>query len=278
MIGGRIELPCMDCGAIAGVAGDATDFDCSECGASYAFRICAGCGAVDRVPTPTSGREWRCTYCLTTNTIPRRGGGIATAVQLHEELAPRGLLTDSPISILGGFTVIGGNGFPLIPGDVCSVLALPDSARIMVEIGGGTAVAIAYADITSLELGGGKKTSGTTFFGGGFGLQGALEGIAAASILNSLSSKTVINTGFHVGSVNGEAILHHGAFTPELIRRLLSALWTRTDAAKRRATDHNSHGPRDPIEMLRRLGELRDSRIVTEEEFAAKKAELLPKI
>jgi hypothetical protein len=34
----------------------------------------------------------------------------------------------------------------------------------------------------------------------------------------------------------------------------------------------------DPIEQLRRLGELRDAGIVTEEEFAAKKAEVLGRL
>ena len=34
----------------------------------------------------------------------------------------------------------------------------------------------------------------------------------------------------------------------------------------------------DPIEQLRRLGELRDAGIVTEEEFAAKKAEVLKRL
>jgi len=184
------------------------------------------------------------------------------------------------VKVLGGFTVVGGNGLGLSPSDVCSLLTLPDALHIRVEIGDHVSVAIPYEEMTAIEVAGGAQTTGRTFFGGGFGLQGALEGIVVASALSAATKRTTVNTGMHVGSVKGEALLHHGELTSRTIRTALSPLWTRFEAAQR------SPGPLpaeqrhedDSVTLLARLGELRDAGVLTEEEFAAKKAEILARL
>jgi hypothetical protein len=123
--------------------------------------------------------------------------------------------------------------------------------------------------LTGLELGGGARSEGAQFFGGGFGLSGALEGMAVASILNALTRKTKINTGLIISAVGGEALLHHGEFVPADLRTRLSPLFARYQAAQQSATAVPAS---DPISQLERLAQLRASGLLTDEEFEALRA------
>jgi hypothetical protein len=121
----------------------------------------------------------------------------------------------SDVKFLSGFTIVGGNGLGLPVSSVISVLTLPNVVYMRTELGTDFADAsIHYKDLTALEVGGGAQTTGRTFFGGGFGLSGAVEGMLVASALTKASQKTTIHTGMHIGSVNGEVLLHHGELTP----------------------------------------------------------------
>lgn len=63
-----------------------------------------------------------------------------------------------------------------------------------------------------------------------------------------------------------------------MIRNVLSPLWTRYEAAKRAAESAPAPSAGDPVALLARLGELRDAGVLSDEEFAAKKAELLSRM
>ena len=159
---------------------------------------------------------------------------------------------------------------------VCSILTLTEVVHVTVEIGPtGDILAIPYAEITALEIEGGSKTTGTSFVGTGSGLGGALEGIIIASALNKATQKTKVNTGLYIRSVKGEIILHHGEFMPSTVRQLLSPMWTRFDAAKRADTGASSD---NPLALLTSLEELRSAGVITDVEFASKKAEILSRI
>lgn len=177
----------------------------------------------------------------------------------------------SASAVLGGFTVVGGSGLGLAPSSVCTLSVRPEALDIMVESPHAASVLIPYREITALELGGGQKSGG--FLGGGFGLQGAAEGMAVASVLNSLTSS--INTMLRIGSTNGEVVLHHGRQSPESIRNVLSPLWIRYEAAQRAASTPASE---DPVALLQRLGELHGAGVLSDEEFQAKKKELLARM
>lgn len=206
---------------------------------------------------------------------------MATASERHTELECRGLLRREPdIRIAGGFTVVGGSGLGLPVSSVCSVQTLPNVVYMRVERDGEpSSVSLPYEELTNIDLGGGAQTTGRTYFGGGFGFQGAVEGMLIASALSRASQKTTINTGMHIAGVNGELLLHHGQYEPQAIRKMLSPLWVRWEAAKRKATPP-AHASRsdDPLALLERLGELREAGVLTDEEFAAKKADLLSRM
>ena len=121
--------------------------------------------------------------------------------------------------MVGGFTIVGGTGLPVKAGAVCSVTALTDEVQVRVEIGADDAVIpMPYRTMTAAELAGGAQTSGGGFVGGGFGFSGAVEGMAVASVLNSLTRKTTVNTGFHLATTEHEMLLHHGELGPKAIR------------------------------------------------------------
>jgi hypothetical protein len=95
--------------------------------------------------------------------------------------------------------------------------------------------------------------------------------MAAASIFNALTRKTSINTGFGIASIHGELLLHHGGMSQSELRRRLSPLFTRYQAAR-----WHGRTPKptedDPVAQLERLAKLRSDGLLTEEEFQAARA------
>lgn len=59
----------------------------------------------------------------------------------------------------------------------------------------GTAIeAFPYRDVSAIAVDGETITTGGGFIGGGFGVEGAAEGMAVASVLNALTTRTNIKT------------------------------------------------------------------------------------
>jgi hypothetical protein len=137
----------------------------------------------------------------------------------------------------------------------------------------GRQVDIPYSELTGVEfLGAGTKYSSGGFWGGGFGLEGAAEGMLIASILNSITRKTTINTGLAIASIRGELLLNHDRISRDELRRKLSPLFTRFNAAKRKAAEPAVAAADDPAAQLERLAELRDQGLLTAEEFEEARA------
>jgi hypothetical protein len=82
---------------------------------------------------------------------------------------------------------------------------------------------VAYSEIEDIEIGGpGLVKSGGGFIGGGFGAMGALEGMALASVLNALTTKTRITTIIRVQAAACELFLLWTQAPPEQLRIELS--------------------------------------------------------
>jgi hypothetical protein len=218
-------------------------------------------------------------FCRRSTDVPLIGKwATASAADRYAELNRRGMAVDATdVAVLGGFTVVGGNGLGITPSSVCSILTVPDGVHIVVEIGERAEAVIRYEDMVALEVAGGEVTTGPAFVAGGFGLHGAIEGLVVASVLNAVSERTTINTGMHIGSTKGEVLLFHGELTSQAIRRALSPLWTRYEA-KRAAKSTPAATHDDAVRLLARLAELRDAGVLSDEEFSAKKAELLARM
>jgi hypothetical protein len=129
----------------------------------------------------------------------------------------------------------------------------------------------------SIELTGpGKVTSGGGFMGGGFGLVGAVEGMAIASFLNKITTSTRIVTVIVVGDHEHEGFFVNTTLTPEQLRRHLSPVFVRlrnyraTPGAEQRVEQ-----PVDLIANLERLSALHQSGALDDNEFALAKQTLL---
>jgi hypothetical protein len=275
----EVDISCAICGTVTSLAGDSERLLCAGCRATFWFGRCGHCRAVGQV-AGERGASWQCGYCRLKNsgTLLVKWPSVMARERAREQQRRGTTRPSMDIKLVGGFTVVGGSGTVLLPpSSVCSILTLPEVVHLTVEIGPAVDVlTIPYSEITALEIEGGSKTTGTSFIGTGSGLGGALEGVIIASALNKATRKTKINTGLYIRSVNGEIILHHGEFMPSTVRQLLSSLWTKFDAATRASPPAVSSD--DSVALLARLDELRSAGVLTEEEFAAKKLEILARI
>lgn len=85
-------------------------------------------------------------------------------------------------------------------------------------------IAVPYSDISTLQFGGRgafQVRTGRRYYGGGFGPVGILEGMALASVMSKVSSKTVnkVETIIELGWTQGHLSLLNQRFTPERIGR-----------------------------------------------------------
>lgn len=122
----------------------------------------------------------------------------------------------------GNATVLGGYGLPVYPGMIVDVEFAEDG----ISITGSEAIVISYNEIEDIQLSGGKETSGGGFIGGGFGLDGAAIGIAAAALLNAITTSTTIKTLIHVVTRTGELFLFYDQLEPLELRIRLSHAFT----------------------------------------------------
>jgi hypothetical protein len=136
-------------------------------------------------------------------------------------------------------------------------------------------IAVTYSEIEDVEIGGpGLVKSGGGFVGGGFGAVGALEGMALASVLNALTTKTKITTIIRVQAVACELFLLWTQAPPEQLRIELSQPLGAIRAA-RAAAAHSPASPASAIGELAKAAELLQAGLLTREEFDQLKARLL---
>jgi hypothetical protein len=269
-----VDIPCIVCSTIAHLRAGATELTCARCDGLYTFRACAQCGAVDQVGPKSALRgRWHCRFCARDNLVQQRTTPTLSAQVRFDELESHGMTRlDPDVRLVTGFTHFGGTGFPIEPGSLCSVVSSSDGVVVTAERRDDKrfAAVIPYGDLTSLELEGGARTTGGGFIGGGFGAGAAVEGMVAASILNAASRRTKVNSVMRIGTRQEEVLLHHGKLTPVQIRRDLSPLFTRYEAAKH--SGRAQAAQHDPIAQLERLAKLREVGAITEEEFQAARA------
>jgi len=144
-----------------------------------------------------------------------------------------------------------------------------------------------YEDLTALEFGGaGAQTSDAGFIGGGFGLAGIAIGVVGSAAVNKLTKRTTIETLIRIemvcaGGGTAEFIFLTGVASPEDLSVRLRSLTLRLEENTPQATptvanaEVVSSTPGDVIAQLKELGELRVAGVITDEEFATLKAEIL---
>lgn len=121
-------------------------------------------------------------------------------------------------------TVLGGSGVGLLRGTKCTAV-FGDSAVVLMA--NTQRVEVKLYQLAELRIEGpGSATSSPGIIGGGFGLEGALVGIGAATLLNALMEETTINTVLYLSWQGAELFLHTSEYSPDQARLLLSRVFT----------------------------------------------------
>lgn len=131
-------------------------------------------------------------------------------------------------------------------------------------------ITIRIDKIMDIDISGpGKVTSDAGIIGGGFGFEGALKGIAIATVVNLLTTHSNTKTFIRLGQRDSEIVMLTSKIEPDQARLLLSAIFVKT---KNIAIDVKSDGISDE---LTRLHELKEKGVITESEFVKAKQKLI---
>ncbi len=126
--------------------------------------------------------------------------------------------------VLAGCAYLGGCSYPLSPGDV-AVLEFGNAA-LSVRLSDGASFSVPYVELSTIDISGpGTTTTGGGFVGGGFGIQGAIEGMAIATVLNALTTKSKIHTFISLTTNIGEIHVHYGGMEPSALRIALAPIY-----------------------------------------------------
>jgi hypothetical protein len=125
------------------------------------------------------------------------------------------------------------------------------------------------------EFEGGAIRQGGGFVGGGFGLVGAAEGMAVASLLNSLATKTSVQTLIRFEAEDAEVFCFTDQALPRDLQMRLAEVRGKVKASPPTHTTLQPKAGEDLPERLLRLGEMLDKGQLTTDEFAQAKARLL---
>jgi hypothetical protein len=196
--------------------------------------------------------------------------GIGKTAKM-KELDAHTLVRLPQVALLGGYAP----DAPIAVGEHYDARFLADRLAIC-ACGDCTMLAeVPYSEIEDVEIGGpGLVRSGGGFVGGGFGAAGALEGMAVASVLNAMTTRTKVTTIIRLQATNSELFLLWTRTTPEQLRIELSRPLGAIRAA-RAGTAQIPARPASPIEELSKLADMLQAGLLTREEFDQLKARLL---
>jgi hypothetical protein len=216
---------------------------------------------------------------------PKRGmRGLYIPDQPSDAWIARHNTGPQPIAVVGDCRVLGGHGLGLPAGSEVRVIF--ELQTITVRAASQDAVGqdsrrlqatVPYADVEVIEIGGpGTQTRGGRFYGGGFGVQGAAEGMLIASALNLLTTRTRTDTVICLRTSAAELFLHHRTEGPDALRIRLSQVFNilRAGDLSPSAPVHEDT-PDHIVDRLAKLADLLDRGLLTHDEYSRLKAELL---
>jgi hypothetical protein len=187
------------------------------------------------------------------------------------------LEAEGQLEALAGCVFLGGYGVEpgLTPGEKADVYFT--HAGIWLSKAGGYKPYLrrSYEASHGLEFEGGAVQSGGGYRGFGFGLMGAAEGIAIASLLNSLTSKTTVHTAVRFEADDAEVFFFTDQAVPRVLEMRFAEVRGRIKAGTRTPAAQETPSTADFTDRLIRLSEMLDKGHLTEEEFAVAKARLL---
>ncbi|HUC26288.1 MAG TPA: SHOCT domain-containing protein [Streptosporangiaceae bacterium] len=181
------------------------------------------------------------------------------------------------VAFLGGYVP----GSAIRPRERYDVRFLEDRFQVFAARQPQGLAVVPYSQVEDVEIGGpGLVRTGGGFVGGGFGVNGAIEGMAIASVLNALTARTSIKTVLRIQGTGCELFLLHTMLTSEQVRIVMSRpLGAIRPARAAAVADGIQHGARvvspSPAEELSKLVDMLEKGLLTREEFNLMKAKLI---
>jgi hypothetical protein len=181
------------------------------------------------------------------------------------------------VLFLGGYVP----GSPIRPGERYDARFLADQFHLFAAGQPTLLAAVPYSHVEDVEIGGpGLIQTAGGFVGGGFGVNGALEAMALATVLNTLTMRTSIKTVLRVQGIRCELFLLHTTLTPEQLRMAMSrALGAIRSARAAAVAGGIQHGARvlspSPADELSKLADMLEKGLLTRYEFNLMKARLI---
>ena len=193
-----------------------------------------------------------------------------------DELEARALLSLRGVAYLRGYV----QESAIMPGGFYDVLFLEDRLVVSAHRQAKVLAEVPYSQVEDVEIGGpGLVKTGGGFVGGGFGVSGAVEGMAIAAVLNALTTRTSVKTVVRIQGTSCELFLLHTRLTPEQLRismsRPLGAIRSARVMQAARETQHAPIAVPSPVQELTKLADLLEKGLLTREEFDLMKAQLL---
>ena len=194
------------------------------------------------------------------------------------ELDSRSLVCLRPVVLLGGYAP---DAAAIVIAESYDARFLEDRLAIYPVRYWEARIEVPYSEVEDVEIGGpGLVKSGGGFVGGGFGAVGALEGMAIASVLNALTTRTSITTIVRIQGTGCELFLLHRQSTPDQLRMTMSRALGAIRAARAASAESAKAktpppGAASSVGELAKLVEMLQAGLLTREEFDQLKAELL---
>jgi hypothetical protein len=188
-----------------------------------------------------------------------------------------GETTESP-RLVFRLSVVNGAGWAPPIGNIARLLLFEDR----IEIGSATELSkrlpIPLTRFLDLRIEGQSLSRGFGFFGGGFGVKGAAEGMLAASVLDALTRRTqkwvtielVTDDGWVQLRLDDADVIQ----VREDLRVLADAIVSRQSTSAHSGSDLTQNGT-DLVTALERLSKLREDGALSDEEFLQAKEKLL---
>ena len=201
----------------------------------------------------------------------------AAITRAWQELDARTVVTLADVAYLGGYVPESA----MTPGGRYDARFFEDRLAVFARARLDVLVEVPYGQVEHVEIGGpGLVRRGGGFVGGGFGVAGAIEGMAIAAVLNGLTTRTSITTVVRIQGIGCELFLLYTRASPERLRiemsRTLATIRSARTAEEMRGLQQEERASSpSPVEELTKLADLLEKGLLTREEFDLMKAKLL---
>lgn len=277
-----VSVSCHQCNGdeVCVVKSNQSELRCGR-GHHILFVECKRCGARFQRPEGEDKVLSPCPVCGQTSKTRGSTAWLFRARQSMPTPAPNAsgrVALEEFTHVVRGIELAAAGGTRIPNGSKC-FLGFGDSGmKVAAEAEPASGDDIPYTHVQALEATGTTTRRSAGLIGGGFGLTGAAEGILAASVINSLTTRTRINTILRIATVSAEYVFVSDAIDSDRLRMFLIPIQPRIRAAQATAPSLVMSPPpasSSVADELTKLARLRDEGVLSEAEFTSAKTRLL---